>query len=113
MAMTGEWQSQRACKRRSPSLELIARQQCCCTDLVHQGMLAISCVSGSSTHYIIAVQTSKQAAVGFTGMNTRSGDLMTIKAKLVGGSSATPAGNLPTAVWALQCAIRHTESNPN
>lgn len=51
--------------------------------------------------FVLAVQTSKKASVGFTGMNTRSGDLMTIKAKLAGGSSATPAGNLPTEIFVV------------
>ena len=46
--------------------------------------------------YIIAVQTSKLLAAGFTGINTRSGDLMTIKAKANGGGAFNAAAHMPS-----------------
>ena len=51
--------------------------------------------------FVLAVQTSKLSQAGFTGLNTRSGDLMTIKAKLVGGSAATQPANLPTEMFIM------------
>ena len=47
--------------------------------------------------FVVAVQTSKLLAAGFTGLNTRSGDLMTVKAKVVGGS-AINAAHMPTEI---------------
>ena len=44
-------------------------------------------------HFIAALQTSKVSEAGFTGLNTRSGDLMTIKVK-----SSVPDAEMPSAM---------------
>ena len=46
--------------------------------------------------FVMAIQTSKLLAAGFTGINTRSGDLMTIKSKVL--DSAIPAEHMPSAL---------------
>ncbi len=46
--------------------------------------------------FIVAVQTSKLLAAGFTGINTRSGDLMTVKAKAIGGGAFNAASHMPS-----------------
>ena len=65
----------------------------------HSHSLSIKAPQYTKDKFVICAQTSKLAHAGFTGMNTRSGDLMTIKAKLVGGSSSTQAANLPTEMF--------------
>ena len=45
--------------------------------------------------FIVSVNTSKMTSMGFTGLNTRSGDLMTIRVKAPNGASA---GTMPTAI---------------
>jgi hypothetical protein len=48
----------------------------------------------------MAIQTSKVNDAGFTGLNTRSGDLMTIKANVAKGSS-TATANKPTGLFTV------------
>ena len=44
----------------------------------------------------MAIQTSKLLAAGFTGINTRSGDLMTIKNRIL--DDAIPAEHMPSSL---------------
>ena len=65
----------------------------------HSHTLSIKAKQYIKDKFIICAQTSKLAHAGFTGLNTRSGDLMTIKAKLVGGASASPTAHHPTEIF--------------
>ena len=62
----------------------------------HYHALSIKAPRYQKDKFVIAVQTSKLLTAGFTGINTRSGDLMTIKAKAVGGGSFNPSTHMPT-----------------
>ena len=57
--------------------------------------LSIKASEYRTCKYVVAVQTSKLLAAGFTGLNTRSGDLMTIRVKGAG--------------WGLDTCGRHAQ----
>ena len=67
----------------------------------HYHALSIPAARYSTDKFIIAVQTSKLLAAGFTGLNTRSGDLMTIKVKAAGGGSFNAANHMPTEMHVI------------
>ena len=48
-------------------------------------------------HFIAGFQMSKVSEMGFTGLNTRSGDLMSVRIKGAAGNSI-PAEQMPSAV---------------
>jgi len=62
--------------------------------------LRIGAKSYAKDKFIMATTTSKVNDAGFTGLNTRSGDLMTIKASVSQGT-ATPVGNKPTGLFTV------------
>jgi hypothetical protein len=62
--------------------------------------LRINAKSYASNKFIMATTTSKVNDAGFTGLNTRSGDLMTIKANVSKGSS-TATANKPTGLFTV------------
>ena len=48
------------------------------------------------THYIMGIDTEKVLDAGFSGINTRAGDMMTLRIK---GANATITEDMPTKIY--------------